>query len=93
MASAADALVQMEEIRPDLILLDMVMPGLDGLEFLARVRRHPAARRTPVLIVSAYALNLFSGPVRELGIAGVLAKPILPAELVATARQVLWGPP
>jgi CheY-like chemotaxis protein len=43
--------------RPDLILLDLMMPGMDGLEFLERLRRNPAAIAIPVLVLTAKDLN------------------------------------
>src|SRR5687768_8437540 len=44
--------------RPDLILLDLMMPGLNGHEFLRRVRRHPVVKQTPVIVISARAASI-----------------------------------
>jgi PleD family two-component response regulator len=50
---SADALKEATRIRPDLVLLDMVMPQVDGLTLLRFFQRHPATRDVPVVILSA----------------------------------------
>ena len=47
------ALSMLDQIRPDMILLDVMMPGLDGLEVLKTIRRHPVHKDLPVVVYSA----------------------------------------
>jgi CheY-like chemotaxis protein len=87
--TAADGREALELLRrgplPDVILLDLMMPGMDGWEFL-RERRHDAAlAAVPVLIISA--LNEDQARAMALGVAGHLQKPVELEELGAALRQ------
>jgi len=77
----ADAFVKLSQVgRPCLILLDLVMPGMDGLEFLAALRDHPHASEFSVLVMSAH-----SGPTGAEdcpGVVGTLMKPFELSELL-----------
>lgn len=76
-------------IRPDLVLLDMLMPGLDGHEVLVRLKADPTLRETPVIMISA--LDQVDGIVQciELGAEDYLAKPFNPTVLRARIGAVL----
>lgn len=52
--SGTEALAEIAQVSPDLILLDVMMPDLDGLEVTHRLRQNPAYRSLPILLVSAY---------------------------------------
>jgi len=52
-----EALAKMEEVNPDLILLDINMPVLDGFAAIRRIREHPKFYQVPVLAVTAYAMK------------------------------------
>jgi DNA-binding response OmpR family regulator len=78
-----DALDQLDP-EPDLILLDLAMPFMDGPEFLSRFRASVAHRRTPVLIVSATDLGAVLA-----GAQGVLEKPFAIDALAARVRGLL----
>ena len=52
-----EALRSMEHYRPRLIFLDLMMPGLDGFEFAAEVRRHPEWRSIPIVVITAQDLT------------------------------------
>ena len=88
-ARGDDALALVAEAPPDLILLDVMMPGLDGYEVAARLKGNPATRAIPVVLVSA----LHDTNAKELGkLAGVdhfLTKPVDRAELLATVEALL----
>ena len=94
-ARGDDAIGRRAEFAPDLILLDMMMPHMDGFEFLARLRAHSPAAQTPLLIVSAlgeslgHALDAQGS--RILGIAGILMKPVDVAVLLGAVRRII-GP-
>lgn len=81
--------------KPDLLILDIMMPGLDGLELLRRVRRHPALAKIPVIVVSARVSS--ADQLRMLQIAGdidreidaYVGKPFDPGFLLKTVKTVL----
>ncbi len=75
--------------RPDLVLLDLMMPGLDGLEVCRRIRRDADLASTPIVMVTAKSeeSDVVSG--LELGADDYLAKPFSPRELLARVRAVL----
>jgi DNA-binding response OmpR family regulator len=81
--------------KPDLMLLDIMMPGLDGFELLRRVRRNPALTKIPAIIVSAWADG--ADKVRMLQIShnvddtidAYVGKPFDPAGLLHTVKEVL----
>jgi len=73
------ALDEIDRIVPELILLDMRMPRMDGFKFLSALRRKPAAKAVPVIIVSGLGDELLQAidarTAEELGVAGIFAKP------------------
>lgn len=89
-ASASDgqeALHKIDERAPDLVVLDLMMPGLDGWGVLENLRRRP--NPPPVVVVTALAdYQAFTRGVRE-GAAAYVCKPFHFAELVATCQKVL----
>jgi CheY-like chemotaxis protein len=82
-ADGAECLEAVGEYRPDVITMDLVMPRLDGLRTVERLRRAPAGREVPLVVVSATPV----GP-RLSGVDAVVAKPFEPAELVRTVRRL-----
>lgn len=93
--SGAEALARIPDLAPDLILLDMMMPGMDGFEFLARVRKNPLCAEIPVLIISALGDALVQAidrrGARTLGVVGILAKPAQVRNLLERVEEVI-GP-
>jgi two-component system chemotaxis response regulator CheY len=83
------ALEQYALARPDIVLLDLVMRGMYGLEVLARLRElDPAAR---VIVISADIQTSSRDLVREAGASAFINKPLEPAHLLETVGQVLAG--
>jgi two-component system, OmpR family, response regulator len=82
----AEALDKAERHRPDAVVLDAMMPVMDGWEFLARWRERPAECRAPVLVVSA--AEGWQAALRE-GATGYLSKPFDLDTLESTLRLVL----
>jgi DNA-binding response OmpR family regulator len=74
-------LVRCRQARPDLILLDLMMPGMNGWDFLRAMRRDASVAATPVVVVSAL------GRVPELPVAGFLPKPFGLDALVSLVRS------
>jgi DNA-binding response OmpR family regulator len=86
---ANSALSVLEENNPDLIILDVMMPGMDGIELCQVIRKRDATIKTPVLILSARgdAESIIRGI--EAGANDYLPKPILHHDLVSKVRSML----
>lgn len=88
-ASGEEALTIAEQWRPQLILLDVMMPFMDGPETLARLRERPETQDIPVAFVTARAQRNEIQDFAMLGAAGVIAKPFDPISLAAQARKFI----
>jgi len=88
-ASGTDALSAVGEWAPDLILLDVMMPVMDGPATLARLREIPASADIPVVFMTARAQTRELEHFRSLGAAGVIAKPFDPMTLAVSVRSYL----
>jgi DNA-binding response OmpR family regulator len=86
-----DALALAREVRPALAVLDVGMPGLDGLEVLAEIRADADLRETKVLLLTAKAQESDVRRGYESGADAYVKKPFSPAELSARVRELL-GP-
>lgn len=84
----AAALAAFAGFDPDLLLLDVVMPGLDGPATLAALRALPAWRSAPVVFMTGRAGDQEVAGYRALGAAGVIAKPFDPMSLADEARRI-----
>jgi len=82
----ADALEVLEHQRPDLVVLDIIMPGMDGLEVLRRIRETSGV---PVILLTARGTDSDKIQGLELGADDYLAKPFNPDELSARLRAIL----
>lgn len=92
MISAEDgveALAAALERRPDLIILDGMMPGLDGIEVLRRLRRQEAGKAIPVIMLTARGQQHDIDDGLSLGAAEYLVKPVNPNELIASVARLL----
>ena len=76
-------------LRPDVVLLDVMMPHLDGPGTLARIRQRPAHHATPVIFMTARAQPGEVDHYRALGALDVITKPFDPMTLAADVRAVL----
>jgi two-component system OmpR family response regulator len=92
-SGGAEGLRKAEEERPDVILLDMMMPTMDGSQTLAALRAQPATALTPVIFLTAKAVHVEVERMRALGAAGVLIKPFDPRTLPGDVRALLNRPP
>jgi DNA-binding response OmpR family regulator len=83
------ALGRILEDPPDLMILDLMMPGLDGWELLKLMRQDPAACRVPVVILSARSRPQDQIDSLQQGADAYLCKPFSPKELLRQVRQLL----
>jgi two-component system, cell cycle response regulator DivK len=75
--------------HPDLILMDIQLPGLDGYETTRRLKADAALRAVPVIAITAYELNEAEDKARAAGCDAYMAKPISPRQLLAKVREHL----
>lgn len=83
------ALQSMKTVRPDVLLLDVVMPQIDGLTLLEMIAADTDLKRTPVIVLTASSDPSVKLRALELGAADFLAKPVDPSELVLRVRNTL----
>jgi two-component system OmpR family response regulator len=88
-SSGAEALAAAAEFNPDLLLLDVMMPEMDGMTTLAELRRLPGTRETPAVFMTARVNDGDVASYLELGAIGVIAKPFDAMQLAAKLRE-LW---
>jgi DNA-binding NarL/FixJ family response regulator len=88
-ANGRDALLRQREDRPDLVLLDLNLPGIGGLELLRRMLLADASAR--ILVLSMHAEPLYAARALELGARGYLSKNASAAELLTAVRRVADG--
>src|SRR5664280_1325962 len=85
-SSGEEALAKAEQIRPDIILLDIMMPDLDGIEVMRQLRER---RPVPVILLTAKGSTADKAKGLDLGADDYVAKPFHPDELAARVRAVL----
>ena len=85
----AEALERLRSLHVDLLLLDLHLPGVDGMEVLATIRKDRDLRRLPVLVISADAMAGVSESVLNEGADAYLAKPFKVKELIRQVEYLL----
>jgi CheY-like chemotaxis protein len=88
-ASGAEGIAAARDWQPHLILLDVMMPSMDGPTTLEQLRADPATAQIPVVFITARAQSNEVNGFRALGAAGVIPKPFDPMTLAAQARSFL----
>src|SRR5258707_15227337 len=78
-----------EREQPDLILMDIQLPGIDGYEATRRIRAIPALAKVPIIAGPSYALSGDEAKTRAAGGDGYVAKPFSPSQLLAKVRDIL----
>jgi two-component system cell cycle response regulator DivK len=92
-ATTGEEGVRLAELnRPDLILMDVQMPVLDGHEAMQRIKAQPELRSIPIIVVTSYALSGDEAKARAAGADAYVAKPFSPRALLATIRRFLPSP-
>jgi two-component system, cell cycle response regulator DivK len=77
--------------RPDLILMDIQLPVLDGYEATRRIKANPELKAIPIIAVTSYALSGDEARARAAGCDGYVTKPFSPRQLLAKVREYLPG--
>jgi DNA-binding response OmpR family regulator len=88
-ADGADALQVMGEAKPDLLIVDILMPEMDGYTFYQEVQRRPEWRSTPFIFLTSMAEREDIQKGREMGVDSYITKPFDPEELLAAVRAGL----
>ena len=76
-----------ETHRPDLIVMDIQLPGIDGYEATRRIKANPNLQKVPIIVVTSYALSGDDVKAFEAGCDAYVAKPFSPRELLAKIRE------
>jgi diguanylate cyclase (GGDEF)-like protein len=88
-AKPTEVMSLMEQVRPDVLLLDLVMPDISGFQILAAIRGNPDLRYTPVIVLTAESDSERKLESLELGATDFLTKPVDPSELRLRIRNAL----
>jgi CheY-like chemotaxis protein len=91
-ATAEDGLEAMEkafDLRPDVILMDLSLPGIDGWEATRRLKQDERTRSIPIIALTAHALASAHDRAMEVGCDAVVTKPCIPKDLEAEVRRQL----
>jgi len=77
------------EVRPDLILMDVQLPKISGLEATRRLRAQAPTANTPIIAITSFALSGDDQKAKEAGATAYIAKPYSPRELLALIRKTV----
>lgn len=84
-----EALDKFDKYQPDLVLLDLMLPRLNGYEVCSRIRRNPLARHVPIIMLSGMGDREAKLRALEVGVDDFLAKPVESVELIGRVRGML----
>jgi two-component system, cell cycle response regulator DivK len=85
----AEGVAKAAEHKPDLILMDIQMPVMDGYEATRRIKADPALKSIPVIAVTSYALSGDEEKARNAGCDDYIAKPYSPRQMLAKVREII----
>ena len=77
------------EIKPDLVLMDVQLPKLSGIDATRQLRAAPETAATPILVITSFALSGDEEKAKAAGATGYLAKPYSPFDLIDRIRKIL----
>jgi two-component system cell cycle response regulator DivK len=87
--NGAEAVIAAEANRPDLILMDIQLPVVDGYEATRRIKANPLLKAIPIIAITSYALSGDEEKTRRAGCDDYVTKPFSPRQLLAKIRQYL----
>lgn len=90
-ADGARALTRIADIAPDLVILDLMLPGMSGLEILSALRSNPATQALKVLMLTAKGQGRDREAAERAGVSAFMAKPFANADMRAQVRALLEG--
>ncbi len=85
----AEGVAKAAEHKPDLILMDIQMPVMDGYEATRRIKANPDLKAIPIVAVTSYALSGDEQKTRDAGCDAYIAKPYSPRQMLAKVREIL----
>ncbi|UVI40137.1 response regulator [Qipengyuania spongiae] len=88
-ADGQNVLTTTQKFTPDLVIMDIQLPNVSGLDLIAQIKSDPALARTPVLAVTAYAGKGDEERIRGAGAEDYLAKPVSIGPFMAAVRELL----
>src|SRR5215213_750630 len=88
-ASGDEALILVDEVKPDLVILDWMIEGISGIEVCRRLRRNPATQNLPILMLTARGEEDDRVRGLQTGADDFVTKPFSPKELIARANALL----
>jgi CheY-like chemotaxis protein len=86
--SAEAAIAYLTNNRPDVIFMDHMMPGMDGLQAVAAIKNNPRTATIPIMMYTSQSGDVYLGQARALGAVGVLPKQIMPADVSKVLQQL-----
>jgi len=86
--SGAEALEVVDDFQPDIVLLDVMMPGMDGLATMEELRKRPGTASVPIVFMTAKVQSAEVSRYLALGAASVIPKPFDPRTLGTTVREI-----
>jgi CheY-like chemotaxis protein len=90
-SDASEGIRMAEELKPDLVLIDLIMEGIPGIEAVRRLKTGSGTRDLCVVVLSGKTLDSDRREAREAGADGFIGKPILPRRLIEEIRKYLPG--
>lgn len=90
-ADGIGAIEKLREVAPDLVILDVMLPGRSGFDILAELRADPACRDLPVIMLTAKGQEADRAAARWVGASVYMTKPFANAEIRAAVRDLLDG--
>lgn len=88
-ADGVTAIAKAEQLQPDLVVLDLELPGISGFEAARRLRRNPATHDIPLIAATGYSHHRQLSMAREAGFDQVMVKPVVPEALVEEIERLL----
>ena len=88
-SNGKDALASIISEKPDLVLLDVMMPGMNGFEVLKEMKAHPEVERIPVIMLTALGQETDTVKGFDLGVKDYIVKPFRTAELLSRVNRFL----
>lgn len=89
MADAEQAIRAAADDPPDIMLMDIQLPGMDGLEATRQLKKNPVTAKIPIVAITAHAMTGDEERIRAAGCEGYISKPIDTRELAKTLRKYL----